>query len=594
MTTKYNELKDVQSEEVYNQLAEFTRIARYSQYNKNAGRRETWEEQVDRVFKMHKVKFYEFWDIKEFQEAFNYAKNMMLEKRCLGSQRALQFGGPAILNKEERIYNCMATYIDRPRVFQEIMYSLLCGAGMGFSVQLHHVDKLPDIEAVESKGFTSRKVDIVIEDSIEGWADAIGALLSAYFVENQPFPEYYGCNIAFNFSLIRPKGSYISHMGGKAPGPDGLKSSLEKIRKVLDNCVSKGFSKLKPIDAYDIIMHCSDAVLSGGIRRAATLALFSLEDEDMMKAKTGNWFVDNPQRGRSNNSVLLLRNNVDKEKYMKMIESVKQFGEPGMIWSDSTECLFNPCVPDNTFIQTSDGVLQVKDLINKPFTAIVDGKEYECKTGFVKTGENKQLYKIITKEGFEVRATENHKILTEDREWVELKDLDIGTVISLNNNSEVEYKFDEECGKFAKGWLMGSLYGDGTFYYPKKNAYLCYWGENRHEMSKIANKYLKQLGYIAPQSKGGHDCKNVNVGKMTIQNRELFRQAEKYINRGKILTDEIEKESPEFQAGFIRGLFDADGSVQGTQKKGVSIRLTSNNLNTLKSVEDVSTIWNLW
>lgn len=438
-TTKYNELKDVQSEEVYNQLAEFTRIARYAQYNKKEGRRETWEEQVDRVFKMHKVKFYEFWENKEFREAFDYAKNMMLEKRCLGSQRALQFGGPAILNKNARIYNCMATYIDRPRVFQEIMYSLLCGVGMGFSVQLHHINKLPDIEIVESKGFTSKNVDIIIEDSIEGWADAIGALLSAYFVENQPFPKYYGSTITFDFSLIRPKGANISHMGGKAPGPDGLKVSMEKIRKVLDNCVSKGFSKLRPIDAYDILMHCSDAVLSGGIRRAATLALFSLEDEDMMKAKTGNWFIDNPQRGRSNNSVLLLRDKVDKEKYMKMIESVKQFGEPGMIWVDSTENLFNPCVPDNTFIQTSDGVLQVKDLIKKSFTAIVDGKEYECKTGFVKTGENRTVWTIHTEEGDSIQATSNHKFMTEKRGWQKLDDLNGREKLKMHSHTGKKY-----------------------------------------------------------------------------------------------------------------------------------------------------------
>ena len=339
---KYNDLEYVESKKVYEQLPEFTRIAKYAQYNHKKKRRETWNEQVDRVFKMHKVKLSKYIDNEEFIEMFNFSKNMMLRKNVLGSQRGLQFGGPAILNKNARLYNCCATYIDRPRVFQEIMYCLLCGEGVGFSVQTHHIDKLPNITRTD---ITKTNVTFVIPDSIEGWSDAIGVLLSSYFVSDQPFPEYYNKYVNFDYSLIRPKGASISHMGGKAPGSDALKNSLSKIQNIFetmfinDNCI-----KIKPIDAYDIIMHSSDAVLSGGIRRSATLAIFSLHDEEMLKAKTGDWYIKNPQRARSNNSALLLRDQVDKEKYITMMESVKQFGEPGMIWSDSTETLFNPCV----------------------------------------------------------------------------------------------------------------------------------------------------------------------------------------------------------------------------------------------------------
>ena len=348
----YKNLNLVDSKDVYNQLAEFTRIARYAQYNKNKKRRETWEEQVDRVFKMHKVKFAQHLDNSDFIDAFNFAKNMMLEKKVLGSQRALQFGGPAILNKNTRIYNCSATYIDRVRVFQEIMFSLLCGVGMGFSVQLHHIAKLPDIRRP-----TGEEVTYVIPDSIEGWSDAIGVLLSSYFVSDQPFSEYINKQVLFDFSKIRPKGSPISNIGGKAPGPDGLKSSLKNIRDILDNFTSESDEsrKLRPIDCYDIIMHISDSVLSGGIRRSATLCLFSLDDEEMIKAKTGDWYIKNPQRGRSNNSALLLKDETPKDKYLKLIESVKQFGEPGLIWSDSTECLFNPCVEVGLYAYNKDG-----------------------------------------------------------------------------------------------------------------------------------------------------------------------------------------------------------------------------------------------
>jgi hypothetical protein len=189
---------------------------------------------------------------------------MVLRKKVIGSQRALQFGGKGILDKNERIYNCSSGHIDRPRAFQEAMFLLLCGVGVGFSTQYCHINKLPTI----SKR-TKNKKTYVIPDSVEGWADAVGVLMSSYFTKDQPFPEYAGHEIEFDFSLIRPKGSLIS-WGGIAPGPDGLNNSLQKIAKVIERRLSKENTTeilLQPIDAYDIIMHISDAVLSGGIRR---------------------------------------------------------------------------------------------------------------------------------------------------------------------------------------------------------------------------------------------------------------------------------------------------------------------------------------
>ena len=261
-TQYYNDLNTVDSKTLYNQLPEYTRIARYAQYNKNKKRRETWEEQTNRVFNMHKVKFAKYLDNEKFIEYFNFAKLHVLNKDVLGSQRALQFGGPSILNKNTRIYNCAATYIDRVKAFQEVMFTLLCGVGIGFSVQTHHISKLPNIKNTQD----IQKI-YQIPDSIEGWSDAIAILASSYFTDNQPFPDYFNYDISFDFSLIRPAGSNISNIGGKAPGPDGLKSALQKIKEVFINCINQGFDKLRPIDAYDIIVHSSDAVLSGGVRR---------------------------------------------------------------------------------------------------------------------------------------------------------------------------------------------------------------------------------------------------------------------------------------------------------------------------------------
>lgn len=406
-------------------LQEFTRISRYSRYRPDLMRRETWSEQVDRVFGMHKAFFADRFEL--IADEFAFAQAMVLEKKVLPSMRSLQFGGPSVLRKHARMYNCSATFVDRPRAFQEIMWLLLCGTGVGFSVQTHHIAKLPDIAPLDN----TKTVLHIAEDSIEGWADCLGAMLSSYFVSDQPFPQYFGKRIEFDLSNIRPKGSPISDMGGTAPGSAPLKNSLANIEKLLQRCVKNGQTRLKPIDAMDIICHASDSVLAGGIRRSALITVFSAHDSEMVNAKTGNWFMENGQRGRSNNSALLLRDKVSKEEFNTIIESVKTFGEPGFIWSDDTEVVFNPCVPADTRIMTDTGLKQVSDLIGIPFTAVVEGKHYQSRTGFVKTG-TRRVFKVSTEEGYELRATENHKIMTY-KGWVEMQYLCNNMLIKLAN-----------------------------------------------------------------------------------------------------------------------------------------------------------------
>lgn len=232
------------------------------------------------------------------------------------------------------------------------MYLLLCGAGVGFSVQKHHIARLPNIKhrfAKKSKVFT-------VPDSIEGWADAFGVLLASYFVGGGEFPEYEGCHVLFDLSKIRPKGAFISG-GFKAPGPDGLRASLQKCEELLERELKSSDEPIaiRPIVAYDFTMHMSDAVLSGGVRRSATLCMFSKDDHDMMTAKTGDWFIDNPQRGRSNNSAMLLRDEITWNEWTGIMESVKQYGEPGFIFTDSLEHGYNPCVEIGMLAVTEDG-----------------------------------------------------------------------------------------------------------------------------------------------------------------------------------------------------------------------------------------------
>lgn len=342
MRTKgYNEISTV------NVLSQAKYYESYSRYIDHLGRYETWDESVERVMNMHK-QYYADKLTPELLELMQEVEDGYKQKLFLGSQRALQFGGEQLLRNHNRLYNCVASYCDRAEVFGEIFHLMLSGCGVGFSVQQRHIQHLPKINTRSDKTIT-----YVIEDSIEGWADSIDVLMSSFFENGGKHPQYRGWHINFDFSKIRPKGAYISG-GFKAPGPDGLKIALGKVETLLTNLLQTT-TTLNSITVYDIIMHIADAVISGGVRRAATICLFGKDDHDMMTAKTGDWFVTNPQRGRSNNSCLLLRSETTQEEFNKIMENVKDYGEPGFIWTDDLDTLFNPCVEINLYSKTKDG-----------------------------------------------------------------------------------------------------------------------------------------------------------------------------------------------------------------------------------------------
>lgn len=309
----------------------------YARYNDDLGRYETWDESVERVMKMHR-EYYADKMTPELSAILDEVEQGYKDKLFLGSQRALQFGGEQLLRNHSRLYNCSSTYLDRVDAFAEIFHLMLSGCGVGFSVQDRHIKHMPNI-----KRRTDEFVTFVIPDSIEGWAESVDVLLSSFFVSSGRNPQYRGKKIKFDYSQIRPRGSFVSG-GFKAPGPDGLKKSLEKIEALLVKAIEDGKDRLTSIELYDIVMYIADAVLSGGIRRAATICMFTHTDELMLKAKTGDWWQTNPERGRSNNSAMLLRGSVTKEEFEHMMKFVKDYGEPGFIWVDDLDALFNPCV----------------------------------------------------------------------------------------------------------------------------------------------------------------------------------------------------------------------------------------------------------
>ena len=429
-------------------IADFTFTSKYSRYNPLVERRETWDECVDRVETMHLAKFKKLpkEDLTEIKWAFEQVR----QKLVTPSMRSMQFGGKAITAHNARIYNCCVRHVDSIRSFAESFYLLLCGCGVGFGLSEQFLSRLPKL--VNEKDKNGIVIAYVIEDTIEGWSDSVEALMNCYFKNT----SYTGRKIVFDYSRIRPEGALLKTSGGKAPGYRGLKQAHIKIKNLLDNIIeNKKQARLKTIDAYDILMHCADAVLSGGVRRSACAVIFDKNDKDMMSAKTffkvskhtkfdlnsdinkyeGKVTVDGekyeveldkfeydlllkdktiswvhvaPQRARSNNSVLLLRNSTTLEEFKAIVEMTKQFGEPGFVWSDDTRQLFNPCQPRWAKVLTKNGISVIGN--------INIGDEIWSKEGWTKivnkwsTG-TKKVYCYRTRAGA-FYGTDTHKLVS--------------------------------------------------------------------------------------------------------------------------------------------------------------------------------------
>jgi len=308
-------------------LSDITVYMKYAKYIPELNRRETWEELVTRNKNMHIKKYPNLVD--EIEEVYK----SVYSKKILPSMRSLQFGGKPIEISPNRVYNCAYLPIDHIESFNEIMFLLLGGTGVGYSVQKHHVDKLPGI----TKPYTKRTRRFLIGDSIEGWADAIKVLMKSYLGEKR------SSRIEFDYSDIRPKGAMLVTSGGKAPGPQPLKECIVKITGVLDS--KEETDTLSTLEVHDIVCHIADAVLAGGIRRAALISLFSADDSEMISAKSGNWWETNPQRGRANNSAVLMRHKITKEFFMDLWKRVELSGagEPGIYFNNDKDWGTNPC-----------------------------------------------------------------------------------------------------------------------------------------------------------------------------------------------------------------------------------------------------------
>ncbi len=305
-------------------LSDVTVFSKYARYLPDKERRETWEELAQRNMDMH-IRRYPMLT-KEIKKVY---KEFVYPKKVLPSMRSMQFGGRPIELANNRIFNCAYMAASAPEVFSEAMFLLLGGTGLGYSVQRHHVAQLPLVKPLKN-----RNRRFLVGDSIEGWADAIKVLVEAYF--------YGKSDPVFIYDDIRPKGAKLITSGGKAPGPDPLRICIEHIRSIMSGAVGRA---LHTLEVHDILCYIADAVLSGGIRRAALISLFSIDDMDMMSCKSGEWYNLNPQRGRANNSAVLHRDHTTRDQFNNLWQRVEnsKCGEPGIFWTNDYDLGTNPC-----------------------------------------------------------------------------------------------------------------------------------------------------------------------------------------------------------------------------------------------------------
>ena len=407
-------------------LSDVTVHMKYAKYVPTLNRRETWFELVTRNKEMHQKKYPQITD--EIEKAYEHVYN----KTVLPSMRSLQFGGKPIEISPNRLFNCAYLPIDDYRAFSETMFLLLGGTGVGFSVQRHHVEQLPEIRK-PNKARTRR---FLIGDSIEGWADTIKTLMKAYF-EGLSTPD-------FDYSDIRQKGALLVTSGGKAPGPQPLKDCVHNIKKILDR--KEDGSRLEPIEVHDIICFIADAVLTGGIRRAALISLFSIDDEEMLSAKSGTWWELNPQRGRANNSAVILRHKITEETFFQLWKKIEDSnaGEPGVYFSNDKDYGTNPCCfVGDTLVATADGrnAVSIKQLCDENYRGPV--YSMQAQTGQVitsycsnvwKSRENAELVKITLDDNSVFTCTPDHRIMLRNGQYIQAQFLVEGTSLMPFNS----------------------------------------------------------------------------------------------------------------------------------------------------------------
>lgn len=569
------------------QLQKFQFYDKYARFNYELGRRETWVETVNRTVDFLK-------DLSEYRlpvEMYERVRRGILEMKVMPSMRLLAMAGPAARRNNIALYNCSYMPVDSLDSFVEALIISMSGCGVGFSVERRYVEQFPRI--ARQKG--NPPATFVVPDSSEGWAQAVRIGLEAWF---------HGEDVEFDYSQVRPAGAPLRVKGGRASGPEPLRKMLDFARTRI---LSRQGGFLRPLDAHDIMCAIGDAAVSGGVRRTAMISLFDYDDQEMRHCKDGDFWRSNSQRWNANNSAVWPERELTQTEVTRfvldMVESGR--GEPGIFNRKAAvenrparraAAAFgtNPCVTADTWVMTDQGARQVQDLVGSPFVAFVDGQPHpSTAAGFFATGY-KTIYRVETKEGYTLTATADHLLLQvrqqtrkrQETAWTAVQELQPGDFIRLHNQRGATWG-DGTDADAATAWLLGLLVGDGTFArheMKKDQAILRFWGEPAASMVEAAHAVLtthvparSDLQPVWNQANRYWQLASTGLGDLAA--------AYGIIAGDKRVTPQIEQTSSAFYAGFLRGLFDADGTVIGNQEKGVNVRLSQSNLALLQAVQ---------
>ncbi len=567
-------------------IQQFQFFDKYSRFNYELGRRETWIETVDRAVDF----MYDLAGDRLSGETYARVHKSILNMQAMPSMRLLAMAGPAARRNNIAIYNCSYQPVESIDSFVEALIISMAGCGVGFSVESKYVENFPRIKRQLGKAALPYTVD----DSAEGWADALRYGLEHWFE---------GGDIHFDLSQLRPAGTPLKTKGGRASGPEPFRLMLDFLRS---RVLARQGSFLRPIDAHDMMCAVGNAAVSGGVRRTAMISLFDYNDDEMLQCKSGDFERDNSQRWNANNSAVWPEGGPSQLEFINqfydMVETGR--GEPGIFNRTAANVMkparrkdadfgTNPCVTADTWVQTEFGPTQVGALLGQAFVALVDGKAWASTAdGFWQTGI-KDVYEITTHEGYILRATADHPLRQitkqthklQSETWTPVAHLREGDLLRINNHRGATWNASDYGSSIA--WLLGSFIGDGTFAQQKNKsnqAIVRFWGESAEMIANMAHA-------VIVKEEGAHSdllpIYNTANKFWQVGSTRLANIATHYniTPESKCVTPEIEATSSAFYSGFLRGMFDANASVIGDLEKGVSVRLSQSNLNNLQAVQ---------
>lgn len=528
------------------ELQKYTAVSKYSRFVEEKGRRETWEETAGRYADMLIAKYPH-----RAKQIVRLRDEFIVPMKVLPSMRGMQFGGQPVLNKNARLYNCWGSYVDRLSFFGQAFHILLCGGGVGYSVQDCHLRTLPCLSKARRSGRVLPKKVFKPEDSIEGWADCSHVLMTSYHERPVPgFEEWLDADVRFDLSGIRKKGSLLSYGVGRAPGPMPLAKACYRNRELLDQGLAAGLERLTDELASDIHLNNSDAVVSGGVRRSANICIFDLWSKLMRAYKTGNWREKHEQRARANISAMLVRGKVNWEAFWELFGATKEFGEPGFWWADHEDYVTNPCQPAFAPIMTDFGLKTMGD--------ISVGSKIWTETGWATVVKKwstgiKSVYRYRTTAGSFI-GTANHRIVSEG---VKIEAGEAESIDSLAGPRPIAIEHDSQL------IMDGLVLGDGTVHKASNDLVLLDIGQDD------ASYHDSEINHLILKYRPG-------VGERYWEIKTSIQPNELPLTYKRAVPDRFKYADQSSICSFLRGLFSANGSVVGQGTNGrVTLKASS-------------------